>query len=386
MTPERILIVEDSPELRLNLMEMLNHHFTECEVLQADNGRTGIELAREFLPNLIISDIMMPIMDGAELLKALRSDPRTATIPLIFVTARADRDDHRAGMGAGADDYISKPFSADELIGAVHSRLRRKHDYEAEADARLDAVRENIITALPHEFRTPLNVVLGFSELLITDTDYLSDKKYVESMARHIFDGAQRLYRLIENYITYSNTEMYLLDRSRRESLKSALIMMPHYSIESYARERTALVEREEDLFLAVDPVEALPIYEEYFKKILVEIIDNAAKFSEKGTPIHVKAAVIENHYVITVSDRGRGIKEADLKHIGAFMQFERKLYEQQGSGLGLIIALRLTELHGGKLSVQSTEKYGTDIIIQLPICNSDGTVLMSLPNVKHDT
>jgi two-component system sensor histidine kinase/response regulator len=179
-----------------------------------------------------------------------------------------------------------------------------------------------------------------------------------------------------------------MLDRNRRDTFKLELTMMPQYSIEAYTKEHAEKWGRANDLVVNLMPADALPIHDEYFKKILTEIIDNACKFSDAGTPIHVKSVVSDNMYEITITDHGRGMKEEDIKRIGAFMQFERKTYEQQGSGLGLITALRLTELHGGKLIVQSSQSpqnHKTEIIIKLPICNLDGKPLVSLPNTTYN-
>lgn len=119
----KILVVEDEVGIRSNLVRMLR--LEGFELLEASNGRMGLEVARAEIPNLILSDVMMPELDGYELLEALRADPLTAAIPFIFLTARTDRMDRRRGMNLGADDYLGKPFTRDEVLDAVTARIKR---------------------------------------------------------------------------------------------------------------------------------------------------------------------------------------------------------------------------------------------------------------------
>jgi DNA-binding NarL/FixJ family response regulator len=119
-----ILIIEDQPDMRENIATILE--MEEFAVLEAVNGREGIEMAREEKPDLILCDIMMPEMDGYDVLHALRGDRTISGTPFIFLTAKGEKRDQRAGMNLGADDYLTKPVSADELLGAVSARLDRE--------------------------------------------------------------------------------------------------------------------------------------------------------------------------------------------------------------------------------------------------------------------
>ena len=119
----RILVVEDEADIRANVVRILR--MENFEVLEAENGRMGLDVARAHRPDLVLSDIMMPELDGYGLLEALRADPITAAVPFIFLSARAERSDRRKGMNLGADDYLGKPFSRDELMDAVWARIKR---------------------------------------------------------------------------------------------------------------------------------------------------------------------------------------------------------------------------------------------------------------------
>lgn len=119
----KILVVEDEVGIRGNLVMLLR--MEGFELVEAANGEMGLALARQEMPDLILSDVMMPELDGYGFLEALRADPQTAAIPFIFLTARSDKADRRRGMNLGADDYLGKPFTRDEVLEAVHARIKR---------------------------------------------------------------------------------------------------------------------------------------------------------------------------------------------------------------------------------------------------------------------
>jgi DNA-binding NarL/FixJ family response regulator len=120
---KKILVIEDEPEMRRNLATILK--LEKFNVVQAENGRVGLETARRELPDVILCDVMMPEMDGHAVLQALRDDPKTVTTPFIFLTAKGEKQDLRSGMNLGADDYLTKPVAKAELLSAISARLKR---------------------------------------------------------------------------------------------------------------------------------------------------------------------------------------------------------------------------------------------------------------------
>lgn len=123
---KKILVIEDEPEMRRNLLTILS--MEKYETVGAQNGRVGLELARTAKPDLILCDVMMPELDGYGVLKALRDDKSTVTIPFIFLTAKGEKVDLRNGMNKGADDYLTKPVSRADLLGAIDARLNRREE------------------------------------------------------------------------------------------------------------------------------------------------------------------------------------------------------------------------------------------------------------------
>ena len=121
---KKILIIEDEPEMRRNLVTILR--LEKFQVLAAENGRAGLQLALRDPPDLILCDVMMPELDGHGVLKALRDDPVAMNIPFIFLTAKGEKADLRSGMNLGADDYLTKPVARADLLNAVEARFKRQ--------------------------------------------------------------------------------------------------------------------------------------------------------------------------------------------------------------------------------------------------------------------
>ena len=161
----KILVVEDSDDLRENIISLLE--INDYEVIIAENGYDGLQLAINEVPDLIISDRMMPVMEGTQMLQELRSNSITADIPFIFLTAKSSRADIREGMNYGADDYLPKPFEANELLNAVKIRLEKK----IKTDEILDKVYKNISQSIPHELRTPLVSIQGFTNIILDEIE-----------------------------------------------------------------------------------------------------------------------------------------------------------------------------------------------------------------------
>ncbi|MEO8394793.1 MAG: response regulator, partial [Chloroflexota bacterium] len=173
----RILIVEDD----LNLLEGIQTvlELDDYSVISVENGKQALAVLREssVLPDLIVSDIMMPQMDGIQLLREVRKVPLWIKIPFIFLTARSEKSDIQRGKQLGVDDYLVKPFDADDLLIAVESRLNRHKGINALFDEAMSSMKRNILTILNHEFRTPLTFVVAYADMLNDQTQSLSDEE-----------------------------------------------------------------------------------------------------------------------------------------------------------------------------------------------------------------
>lgn len=361
---QKILVVEDAEPLRNDIIEMLT--FEGFDVRGAENGLFGVDMARSYLPDLIVCDIMMPEKNGYEVLQELQADLDTKTIPFIFLTAKTDRADRTEGMKLGADDFMTKPFKVTELLERIHARIKRREDYNDMANAKVHELSKNIITALPHELRTPLNTIMGFSDMLTSEAYEINSTQVVE-WGTHINQAAKRLYRLVENYITYARVETLVRQGAKVTDTQSKYCE-PAPFIEFQAEVALHSSERLADLKCDVQGGVSLAIAEEDLSKIVSELVDNATKFSPSKTPIHVLGKVDGEHYVLSVIDEGVGMEKAEIQEIGAYRQFDRWLQEQQGLGLGLAIVRRLTELYDGKFEMMGRPDKGMKVTVTLPL------------------
>jgi signal transduction histidine kinase len=224
----------------------------------------------------------------------------------------------------------------------------------------MNELRGSISFSLPHEFFTPLNGILGFSEILTRDFDSLNRNEIIE-MLQYISKDALRLKKLTENFIAFAQLEMMGKNPDKVEALRKSYFVNPKEALLNSARQVSHDYSREDDLILEIEEA-FVRISEGYLKKALGEIIDNAFKFSDKGTSVIVSSMKNDTSVMISVSDNGRGMSREQIASIGAYMQFDRKLHDQQGSGLGLIIAKKITELHGGEFNIQSSAQGGTRV------------------------
>jgi DNA-binding response OmpR family regulator/anti-sigma regulatory factor (Ser/Thr protein kinase) len=363
---QKILVIEDEEPLRKDVMEMLR--FEGFDVMGAPNGADGLQLARHYLPDVIVCDIMMPgDYKGFDVLAELRKDRITALIPFIFLTARIDRMDQRHGMELGADDYLTKPFKISELLGAIKVRLQKRSELIAMSEEKLETLRENITTSLPHELRTPLNTIIGFSDMMVADARTIQPDQIAE-WSQLIHSAGMRLYRLIENYLTFARVETMRANNGSANTLRNKYAKHPASTVEFEAMAKAQQHHRDNDLVLNVADTEQVRIAEEDMKKVISELVDNAFKFSEGGTSVQVEAFVEEQCYVVRIIDQGRGMTPLQMKSIGAYMQFDRWLYEQQGMGLGLTIAQRLIEIYGGTLKLESAPNEGAVVTVSFAL------------------
>src|SRR5436309_4028454 len=301
---KKVLVIDDTAEIRMIISESLNlYGFT---TLVAEDGMSGIQVAREQHPDLIICDINMPNLDGYGTLTALRENESTATIPFIFLSGAADKLDVRRGMELGADDYLTKPFTHKELMAAVNTRLEKQAEFQRHSDKKLDELRGNITLALPHELRTPLNGIMGLASLMIDDYASLPPEEVLES-ARYIHESALRLHRLIENFLVFSQLELMASESKKIGISTVAAPVAVKAIIYNLARSLAAKHKREADLVLELTEA-SLRVPAENLNKIVEELVDNAFKFSEKGTPVRVATETVNQNFQLTIQDQGRGM------------------------------------------------------------------------------
>lgn len=358
---KRILVIEDEVSLRENIAEALE--LENFHVICAENGQQGIEIAQAHWFDLILCDVMMPQVDGYGVLAQVRSFPGRAITPFIFLTAKASKLDVRQGMELGADDYLTKPFTHRELLSAVKARLEKQLVVQSLYQQQFDNLRKNISSSLPHELLTPLNGIVGLSDYLKSYANTIDANEILE-LANLISKSGWRFERVVQNTLTYTKL---CIDASNGKSsnLSVKVCDTPQSVIESTAIAVTQKHQRSADLRLELSNSSVL-IPETNLQKIVEELVDNACKFSTLGTEVSVNSTIKDNWFILTVTDRGRGITPEQITQIGAYVQFDRKHFEQQGLGLGLAIVRQLAEMYGGYFEVTS-ELEETSVRVMLP-------------------
>ncbi len=364
----KVLVIDDEAAVRETIL--LNLRRNGFDTLSAVNGAEGIKIARTQLPDVIICDVRMELVSGYELLAVIRNDPMTASTPFILITAEPSRSAMRQGMELGADDYLVKPFSGGEIIAAVNSQIQKRQSIQQQAEQKLDELRAQLSATIPHELRTPLNGILGYADILRKQSDELNSAE-VAQMSERIFKNAKRLHRLVENFLLYAQLHFLESDNARVATIRKSRTDNAAALIDTIATQKTYEAARSFDLDLHLETAD-LAIAQDYFTKIFDEVIDNALKYSKKGTPVQVHGVANGGKYILTVADHGRGMTPHQIHEIGAYKQFERKTYEQQGTGLGLSVAKKLAEVHGGSLVVESEHGKRTTVVVTLPIATRD--------------
>jgi signal transduction histidine kinase len=360
---KKILIIDDYEPFRFVTAEALRT--VPYDVKEAGDGPAGLCLAQSTLPDIIIIDVQMEGMSGYDTLAHLRGNPATANIPVILMTGNPDMTGLRQGMRLGADDYLPKPFSFDELLATVRGRIAKAEGVRTEAEEKLARLRTQIGMMLPHEMLTPLTGILGIADILQANAPDIAPHELAE-FAGSIQRSARRLQHLVQNFLIYAQMEIVAGDPARQAELRGSPCRNPEQLIEQQAKTQARLAGRETDLVLSLKPA-PIPLSKTYLEKVAEELVNNAFKFSRPGSKVTVQLVPDNGASWFSVADEGFGMKPEFLANIGAYMQFERKIHAQQGTGLGLTIAKRLVELHAGVFTVSSDPGRGTRVAIRFP-------------------
>jgi signal transduction histidine kinase len=366
----RILVIEDEKNIRENIQELLEAKFYNVRV--ASNGKQGVLEAIDFRPHLIVCDVMMPKMDGYKVLEYVRKTALVQNTPFIFLTARVDKSDIRQGMDLGADDYITKPFTTKELVRAIETRLKRQEKIIAQYQKVKHELDTTVFAAYYHEFNTPLHGILGGLNLLLHARDTFSEKQTQDLLASIQKSGLR---------LNHSLANLMLFEEIKRAEVYTELLSMfshgeaksnwPHKVKNELVTMSKEIYNRSADLEMNIEPTE-IKINPEYLQRLILELVDNALKFSKQGNKVQVIGRREDDEYTIEVIDTGRGFTLESLDDIAPFKQFNRKKFEQQGLGIGLYLVKRIVDFNQGELKIISLEGEGTRVVINLPLAQQN--------------
>jgi two-component system sensor histidine kinase/response regulator len=363
----KILVIEDEEPLRERIAECLTYE--GYEVIAASDGREGVDLAMEHLPNLIVSDIAMPGMDGYQVLWEMRRKLDTATIPFIFLTAKVDRTFVRYGMELGADDYLTKPFTTDELVGTIKTRLLKQDMVSRAAARELEPIKKRLAHTVSHELRSPL-ASISMAQMLLSRQWTQLEPDQINDLLDTLQLGSHRLNHLVEQMVLMTQFDTEVLSR---EVVELYSMPIPIWSLLAgainLARQYTYRNRNVEVKVRERDRDAVIRCHSQSLIHALAEVIANALDFSPSNVEVVVSQWKTEDSVCITVSDSGPGIPaDAIARALQDFEQIDRDTQEQQGVGLGLPLAQKIIEIHGGKLELTSQPGSGTEVLIQMPL------------------
>lgn len=322
----KILIIENDEDLQENLKEILQ--YSDFEVLTANNGNEGLELLDTNKFDLIISDILMPVMDGLSFMANIKKRSGLENTPFILLSGIVGNDDQRYGIEQGADDYLHKPISSQTLLKAVYSSLEKKNKRETWAKDRLKLALKEDRKITFHEFRTPLAGVSSLFDLMETSLDEFNKIEFLE-LIQIGKDSVSRINESLNKLSLFNRLENLVPTRTKLifDLLNLKTISDKQFDkllIETWTLNDSIIFDK--DLFIFM----------------IKELISNAIKYSPSGFPIIVSF----DRNIFSIVNHQDIINEIGIFQPAPFIQIKRGLLEQQGFGLGLFICKQIASLH----------------------------------------
>lgn len=364
----KILLIEDEASLRENLLDFLGAE--GFEAIGVENGRIGVQQAQTWLPDLIICDVLMPELDGYEVLKELRQTPQTALIPFIFLTAKGTIEDFRSGMRLGADDYLIKPCTQAELLQAITTRLSKQARLQQVQQALVQQLQQKIadlqasnllkddfLSIASHELRSPITNIKLAVQMLQFAAATEQQQQYLELLWRE----CDREIALIDNLLNLQQ-----LEASSIPPILEMVCLQEWLPLRLAAFIARAAA-RDQSLTLEVDPdLPNFPTDRSALERILAELLNNACKYTAPGGRIELE---IRGKEVVRIRLRNQAeISAEELPRL--FDRFYRvpgtDQWQQGGTGLGLALVKKLVERLQGTIQVASQGGW-VQFTLQLP-------------------
>lgn len=374
----KLLIAEDNLELATYVVSLLRDL---CQTRIARDGEEALDMVREWLPDVVLSDVMMPRRDGLSLCRELKGNPQTSAIPVVLLTALTHREALLKGWEAGADEYLFKPFHPRELVTRIRAILsavqeRRRADEALRATsaelARSNAELEQFAYIASHDLQEPLRKVQAFGDVLAEVCGPTLGEEGRDYL-RRMQNAAQRMQQLINDLLTFSR-----VTSQARPFVEVDLTRTAHEvvsDLEGRLRDTRGRVEIGDLPPLAADPVQ--------MRQLLQNLIGNALKFHRPNRPptVKVQGRLLADGggpaepgplWELTVQDDGIGFEEKYLPRIFAPFQRLHGRGEYEGTGIGLAICRKIVERHGGTITARSAPGQGATFIVRLPLRQGD--------------
>lgn len=361
-----ILVAEDDPSMREGICDTLE--LEGYQVRAAANGQEALAAMQEMTPDLIISDIMMPEMDGYQFYQAVREQEVWLSIPFIFLTAKDQHQDIRLGRQLGADDYLTKPFDPEDLVIAVQSKLRRAEQLELKMRSRIEQLREQLVRSermatigqlaaeFAHEIKNPLTAISMYAEFAQRDLSEV-DPALADDMEQ-IIHQSERIARLAKSLLTFSRQTPQLLEGVNLARLIDRVLETIQFRLGDI------VVDKQYEPDLPLIQADASQI-----EQVLMNLIVNAIQAMPNGGRLSLKTARIPDEQAplvsATIIDTGCGIQP---EHVSQLFQPYFTTKQAEGTGLGLYVCKNIVEQHHGSIEMSSQVDVGTTFTLTLPL------------------
>ncbi|MFZ5940311.1 MAG: hybrid sensor histidine kinase/response regulator [Bacteroidota bacterium] len=367
MTEEKrrplILVADDVPK-NLQLLGSILRQEVETEIAFASNGIQVLEFVEEALPDLILLDVMMPEMDGFETCRRLKMKDETRNIPVIFLTARVDKEDIVKGFSLGAVDYVTKPFESVELVARVKTHLSIKQMRDDLLD--LNRTKDKFFSIISHDLKNPMGAILTLAELLNTRFGTYSEERK-EILITTLYDSARAAYALLENLLIWSRAQGGKIDFEPSVFEIRPVVESVIQLLRQGAEKKNIRIDNQ------IGNGQMVFADRNMLETVIRNLISNGIKFTSDDGGITIGSS-LENEggkqmAVISVSDTGLGIPASRLDtlfRIGHAYSTPGT-QEESGTGLGLILCSEFVKLNGGRISVSSEEGEGSTFSFSVP-------------------
>ncbi|MDR2968486.1 MAG: hybrid sensor histidine kinase/response regulator [Tannerellaceae bacterium] len=364
----KVLVVDDVPTNVMLVQAILKKE--GYTILTCDNGPKGLSLAQEHHPNIILLDIMMPDMDGYEVLQHLKSNPETNDIPVIIMSALSDMPSIVKGYQLGAIEYVTKPFQREELLKRVAHRYelfnikRIKQTLEETIES-----RDTLYSVIAHDLRSPLGSLKMMANAVLLMTDRKTVGEEVFEMLQMINKTSEELFLLLDNLLKWAKNRLNRQSTYRQQIDINSIVGSTATIYDSMAKQKGITLVTE-----GLDSKLTGSVDIDMLKTIVRNLMSNALKFSYGGGTITLQSRTDGDYVIISVKDAGTGIKKEDqeklLKQNTHFTTYGTN--NEKGSGLGLMLVKDFVELHEGKLWFESEEGKGSTFFFSLKALNQE--------------
>ncbi len=361
----QILVIDDNTDITQIVSVMLRGK--GYEVLPASGGTEALKLLEQRRPDLILCDILMPDMDGFQVFQAVRADRRWRAIPFAFMTALTDEQTRLSSSELGAEAFITKPFTRQELLSVVAGILRRTDELQSYTLDEVDSFKAQLLFMITHELNTPLSVIRMLADSMRNNLDHLSRERlaeYMELLSRSVGDLSYVIESMLLALQIDSGRAARAFDTWGAPLALSVVLDTVAAKAKAKAAQRQVRLRRtgfEAPIWVAG--------HEEQLQQVFGRILNNAITFSPAGETVTVSLRQEGGRALASISDHGPGMTQAEVAAaFERFRQINREQQEQQGIGLSLSLVRALVEIHGGEIIVDSTPGRGSSFTVALPL------------------